>query len=108
MDAKTLKIQQLNDQFRRRVGPDWYMSRGVTELSNEKKLQLLALVINFNLFDEGNDPYGEHDFGQVKLDNVKYFWKISYYDKNLEYGSPDASDPTVTRRVMNIMESSEY
>ncbi|MGL5508168.1 MAG: DUF3768 domain-containing protein [Microcoleaceae cyanobacterium] len=108
MDAKTLKIQQLNDQFRRQVGADWYMSRGVAELSNEKKRQLLSLVINFNLFNEGNDPYGEHDFGQVKLDNIKYFWKISYYDKNLEYGSPDASDPTVTRRVMNIMEASEY
>ena len=108
MDAKTLKIQQLNDQFRRQVGADWYMSRGVAELSSEKKLQLLSLVINFNLFNEDNDPYGEHDFGQVKLDGVKYFWKISYYDKNLEYGSPDASDPTVTRRVMNIMEASEY
>ena len=108
MDTKTLKIQQLNDQFRRQVQADWYMSQGVAELSHEKKLQLLALVINFNLFDEGNDPYGEHDFGQVKLDNVKYFWKISYYDKNLEYGSPDPSDPTVTRRVMNIMEASEY
>jgi len=108
MDAKTLKIQQLNDQFRRRVGPDWYMSQGVAELSTEKKHELLALVISFGLFDEGNDPYGEHDFGQVKLDNVKYFWKISYYDKNLEYGSPEPSDPAITRRVMNIMEASEY
>ncbi|MGL5511439.1 MAG: DUF3768 domain-containing protein, partial [Microcoleaceae cyanobacterium] len=27
---------------------------------------------------------------------------------NLEYGSPDASDPAVTRRVLNIMEASEY
>ena len=71
MDAKTLKIQQLNDQFRRQVGRDWYMSQGVAELSHEKKLQLLALIINFNLFDEGNDPYGEHDFGQVKLDGVR-------------------------------------
>jgi len=108
MDATTLKIQQLNDQFRRQVGPDWYMSQGVAELSHDKKLQLLTLVINFNLFNEDNDPYGEHDFGQVELDSVKYFWKISYYDKNLEYGSPDASDPAVTRRVLNIMEASEY
>jgi hypothetical protein len=84
------------------------MSRGVAELSNEKKRELLSLVINFNLFDEGNDPYGEHDFGQVKLDGVRYFWKISYYDKNLEYGSSEPSDPAVTRRVLNIMEASEY
>jgi len=108
MNPKTLKIQQLNDQFRRQVGADWYMSQGVAELSHEKKLQLLALVINFNLFNEDNDPYGEHDFGQVELDNVRYFWKISYYDKNLEYGSPEPSDPAVTRRVLNIMEASEY
>jgi hypothetical protein len=108
MNPTTLKIQQLNDQFRKQPGADWYMSQGVAQLSDDKKLQLLRLVINFNLFNEDNDPYGEHDFGQVKLDNVKYFWKISYYDKNLEYGSPDASDPTITRRVMNIMEASEY
>jgi hypothetical protein len=108
MNATTLKIQQLNDQFRRQVRADWYMSQEVAELSNEKKLQLLALVINFNLFNEDNDPYGEHDFGQVELDDVRYFWKISYYDKNLEYGSPEPSDPAITRRVMNIMEASEY
>ncbi len=54
------------------------------------------------------EDYGEHDFGQVELDNVRYFWKISYYDKNLEYGSPDPSDSTVTRRVINLMEASEY
>jgi hypothetical protein len=82
MDSKTLKIQQLNDQFRRQVGADWYMSQGVAELPHEKKLQLLALVINFNLFDEGNDPYGEHDFGQVKLDGVKYFWKCDSFSVN--------------------------
>jgi hypothetical protein len=108
MNPTTLKIQQLNDQFRKQPGADWYMSHGVAQLADDKKLQLLRLVMNFNTFNEDNDPYGEHDFGQVKLDNVKYFWKISYYDKNLEYGSPDASDPAVTRRVMNIMEASEY
>jgi len=27
MDAKTLKIQQLNDQFRKQPGADWYVSR---------------------------------------------------------------------------------
>jgi hypothetical protein len=33
---------------------------------------------------------------------------FSYYDKKLEYGSPDPADPAVTQRVMNIMEASEY
>jgi len=36
------------------------------------------------------------------------FFKIDYYDKTLEWGSEDPSDPEKTTRVMILMLASEY
>lgn len=55
-----------------------------------------------------NDPYGEHDFGKVVVNGVSCFWKISYYDNRLEYGSEDPANPDITTRVLTIMLTSEY
>ena len=38
----------------------------------------------------------------------RYFFKIDYYDKNTEFGSPDPADPAVTTRVLTIMRADEY
>lgn len=107
-DTNTQKIQELNDKLRQNPNQDWFMSQGVAGLPNHKRVELMLLITRFNDFNEGNDPYSEHDFGAVTLDGVKYFWKISYYDKNLEHHSENPADPDVTRRILNIMEASEY
>jgi hypothetical protein len=62
----------------------------------------------FDAFTEGDDPYGEHDFGAFDLDGTRYFWKIDYYDHDLEHGSDDPSDPEKTRRVLTIMRADKY
>jgi len=36
------------------------------------------------------------------------FWKLDYYDRDLRFGSEDAANPTITRRVLTIMVSDEY
>lgn len=83
------------------------MTPGVHALPLEKQAQLIDLVKNFDSFTTGNDPYGERDFGKVTLDEEDYFWKIDYYDLDMEYLSENPADPTLTKRVMTIMKSSE-
>lgn len=79
------------------------MTRAVTALPAEKILKLMVTIREFDAFGPGNDPWNEHDFGKVELDCVPYFWKIDAYDLNMEFGSPDPGDETVTRRVLTIM-----
>lgn len=57
---------------------------------------------------EGDNPYGENDFGAVMVEGVKYYFKIDYYDENHEYGvDPYEDGPDAVYRVMTIMHESE-
>jgi len=104
-------LAELNDKFRRREDPTlgiYTTTVGVKALEREKRYQLTKLVQEFNCFTEGNDSYGEHDFGKVTMDEEDYFWKIDYYDLNMEYLSENPAEESITKRVMTIMRSSEY
>lgn len=110
MDA-TQKIAHLNDLFRQTLLPQLgrlVYSDCVRELGPEKISALLGRVIEFNSFTDDNNPHGERDFGSFEFDNETYFWKMDYYDKSLEYGSEDPSDPKQTTRVLTVMLASEY
>ncbi len=54
------------------------------------------------------DTYGERDFGAFTFRGEKVFFKIDYFDLNLEYGSEDPADASITARVVTIMLASEY
>ena len=69
---------------------------------------VLRQVQVFEAFTPDNDPYGEHDFGSITLEGATFFWKIDYYDLDLQMYSPDPSDETVTARVLTIMLAEEY
>ncbi len=84
------------------------MTQGVLAQGSETARQVLTLVKNFTAFSEDNDPYGEHDFGAITHNNIKYFWKIDYYDLALSMHSPDASNPDVTIRVLTLFLAEEY
>ncbi len=103
------RIRDLNDAFRQGGQPvDWFMTAGIHALGAAFAHAALQKVKAFCDFTEDNDPYGEHDFGSLTVFGLKVFWKIDCYDLNLEFGSPDPGDPSVTRRVMTIMLASEY
>lgn len=109
MSAKSKKIRELNDAFRTSlVGGRIMLTPGIQALDFVKLLALQHAVQTFDNFAEDNDPHGEHDFGSILFDGQKIFWKIDYYDKSMEYGSEDPSDPAQTTRVMTIMLASEY
>lgn len=110
MSSRTSRIAALNDVFRTTfIGGDIMMTQGIMALDDSTRMAALRRVQDFDAFTTDNDPYGEHDFGSIDLpDAKKVFWKIDYYDLNLEFGSDDPADPVRTRRVLTIMLASEY
>ena len=110
-EANTARIRELNDHFRRMLPAPTgrvLVTAGVNDRGPEFVARALATVASFDDFTKKNDPYGEHDFGALTLDGVRLFWKIDYFDTDLQYGSEDPSEPDVTRRVLTILLASEY
>ena len=103
-------IRDLNDAFRT-LGHgrgSVMLTEGITAQGSEFALKAVAAVRGFEAFNDDNDPWGEHDFGAIEMDDQKVFWKIDPYDLDLQMGSPNAANPAVTHRVLTIMLASEY
>jgi hypothetical protein len=108
-DNKTERIRELNDAFRQSGrGGRIMMTAGVNALDRSDLTALLAKIATYNDFTADNDPHGEHDFGAVEHNDQTFFWKIDYYDRAMEAGSADPSDPEQTMRVLTIMLAEEY
>ena len=106
-------IATLNDRFRKTIffrplrSGKLRLTPGVGNLP-EAELKAVALAtINQKEFDEGNDPYGEHDFGVVELPSVpKCYWKIDYFSSvSMLYGTENLEN---AYRVLTLMLASEY
>ena len=101
-DTVTL-IRRLNDRLRTTLtGGKVMMTAGIAALEPDVQAHVIAAVRTFDAFTEDNDPWAEHDFGAVEIDGQRVFFKVEYYDKSLRAQSPDATDPTVTTRVLTI------
>jgi len=106
-----MKIQQLNDALRTSLSGDLgrvVVTSGVAYLDADTLAQILNAVRTYDQFHEDIDPYGEHDTGRFTVCCEDYYWKIDYYDSNLEFRSTDPADPLVTIRVLTIMRVDEY
>ena len=105
------RIRELNDAFRKTLNPTLgrtMLTAGVNSLPSDVRAMVIRKVATFDAFTEDNDPNGEHDFGNFELAGHRFFFKLDYYDRKLEFGSDDPADPTKTTRVLTIMLADEY
>jgi hypothetical protein len=103
------RICMLNDQLRRDLTTGRaVMTPGIAALGSEAVKRLVQTIAIFDDFCTANDPHGEHDFGAFDYEGVEVFFKIDYFDKDLNCHSPDPADPTVTTRVITLMRADEY
>lgn len=109
LDQQLARIRALNDRLRvQGRGGVILMTDGIAALGQDAVEKVFDAVRRFNRFDEGNDPHGEHDFGGLEVDGRSVFWKIDYYDRSRQAGSPDPADEKVTVRVLTVMLAEEY
>jgi hypothetical protein len=114
-DSKTILIRTLNDTFRRTfLGGAVMITAGMEAMPIEQRRSLLQKVRSFEAFGEDNDPHGEHDFVAVDEAGERYFWKLEYYDRTMESGSPDprrtgcydaGADHHARRRILRSREA---
>lgn len=103
LDVQAASIAVQNDRFRQ-SGFEVILTQGARALKNLEGL--LGRIRMFNDFNDDNDPYGEHDFGCLKWEDEKVFWKIDYYDQNMEYGAEPLNPDC--KRAMTVMLADEY
>ena len=120
------RIARLNDLARQAMGVACTVvaTVGFRSLSDADQSRVRELIETFDAFTEDNDPHGERDFGCVyqlgdgrwtterprvrEDERARVFWKLDYYDRELQFASEDAANAAVTRRVLIIMLADEY
>jgi hypothetical protein len=123
---QTARIARLNDMARQAMGIACtaVATVGFRSLPESDQSKVRELIETYDAFDEDNDPHGERDFGTIYQlgdgrwtterprvcddERERVFWKFDYYDRDLQFGSEDAANPAVTRRVLTIMLADEY
>ncbi len=109
MDAKSARIRALNDELRQSFSTGTaVITTGVAALGAAAVALIVKTIAAFDDFCHANDPHSEHDFGSFEADGQTIFFKIDYYDKELQFHSPDPCNPAVTERVITIMLAEEY
>jgi hypothetical protein len=102
-------VRALNDEFRKTLkGGTLVFTSGVMALGPSLHEQVLRRLAAFEAFNPGNDPHGEHDFGCLEVDGQRLFFKIDYYDLDMERLSTNPANPSVTRRVLTVMLAEKY
>lgn len=108
-DARTKRIQHLNDRLRTTgAGGKVMITTGIIDLDPETAARVLEAVRTYDDFGPGNDPWDEHDCASLTVDEAKVMWKIDYYERSGRVRSPDPADPKLTLRILTIMLADEY
>ena len=105
VENRAARIAALNDQLRTTFqGGEVLMTRGIQ--GSGQVAEILAKVRSHRDWGEDSDPHHEHDFGVIRHDGERIYWKIDYYDRDL-CGGEDPLSPNC-RRVLTVMLAMEY
>ena len=108
-NVKTDRIRALNDDLRKNLATGMaVITPEIAALGQDAVERIVKTIAVFDEFCHANDPHEEHDFGSFDVEGETIFFKIDYFDSDLQYHSPDPADPAVTRRVITLMLASEY
>ena len=103
------RVRALNDRARQSFqGCRVAITAGIAALGHDAVYEIFARIKTYDDFTPNNDPYNEHDFGSFQHKGMTIFWKFDYYDLDLSMHSLDASDASITARVLTVMLADEY
>ena len=123
---QTARIARLNDLARKAMGVACtaVATVGFRSLPEADQSCVREQIETYDAFTEDNDPHGERDFGTIYQlgdghwtterprlsddERERVFWKLDYFDRQMEFASDDAANPAITLRVLTIMLSDEY
>ncbi len=97
------RVSMLNDKFRK-SGFGVVLTGGVQSVRDLNGL--MRAIREYDKFTPDNDPYFEHDFGSLNWYGDKVFWKIDYYNQELNQWEDPLSPEC--NRVMTVMLAEEY
>lgn len=96
------RIAACNDAFRRSLDPDLGVVRLDESLAMLTPKAQQAVVAAVRDADAGDDCFGEHDRGRLRVGGRVLCWRIDCLDLAMEQRSSNPSDPRVTIRVLTI------
>ena len=105
LSDRTLRIRELNDQFRRDLPHgSVIITRGVShQFSNDQLREITQVIQAFDAVGSESDPLDEHDAGAIEFEGVTLRWLIDACGEYMAFQSPDPTDESVTRRYLLIM-----
>ena len=109
--SNSAKIAALNDALRRTfTGGRVMKTDGIDGLDTSVEAKVMRAVRNFAQFSGDNDPFSEHDFGSIEVDDHRVLFKIDYFEKGsqLSAGAEHPENSETTERVLTIMLAEEY
>lgn len=116
MTDTTERLRALNDALRTAQDPiaammtngSLVITRAVADMGDAFVTACVSAVRRFDAFTDDNDPHGEHDMAFLDVAGERVFWKIDYYDRELQLLSPDPCDAGLPRRILTIGLASDY
>ena len=109
LSPEIFAIRTLNDRLRvLGEGGEIVLTNGILSLGADTIAKITDAIRTFDVFIPDNDPFGEHDCAKVSVGDHMVIFKIDYFDPSMTFHSDDATNPSITKRVMTIMLASEY